>query len=228
MSELQLLVFDLDGTLVDSSGDIAASINFTRESRGLPALDIALIRSHLGDGARQLVQRCFPELTGDAAEGEQLDVTLAAFREHYTEHCTDLTEAYAGVMETLERLKSRYRMAVLTNKYRAASVIILEKLGLVPFFEIVVGGDGPCLKPCPEGLLSIAQTLESEPGQMVMIGDHHTDLEAGRRAGVKTIFCEYGFGVRGEESPDAVIGQFSDLSSVLPELSGTGSDQFHR
>lgn len=156
MSELQLLVFDLDGTLVDSSGDIAASINFTRESRGLPALDIALIRSHPIDGVRKLVQRCFPELTG-----EELDATLTAFREHYTEHCTDLTGAYAGVMETLERLKSRYRMAVLTNKYRTASVIILEKLGLLPFFEIVVGG--PCLKPCPEGVLGIAQTLKVEP-----------------------------------------------------------------
>jgi len=228
MSEIQLLVFDLDGTLVDSSGDIAASINFTRESRGLPVMDVAVIRSHLGDGARQLVQRCFPELTGDEAEGEELDLALAAFREHYTEHCTDLTEAYAGVMETLERLKSRYRMGVLTNKYRAASVIILERLGLLPFFEIVVGGDGPCLKPCPDGLLGIVQSLKLDTKNIVMIGDHHTDLEAGRRAGVKTIFCEYGFGIRGEEHPDAVIAQFSDLSSVLPELSGTGRDQFQR
>jgi phosphoglycolate phosphatase len=223
MSELQLLVFDLDGTLVDSSGDIAASINCTRKRRGLPELEIALIRSHLGDGARQLVQRCFPELTGDEVEASLLD-----FRAHYTEHCTDLTEAYSGVLETLKLLKDRYRMAVLTNKYRAASVIILERLGLLPIFEIVVGGDGPCLKPCPDGLLGIVQSLKLDTKNIVMIGDHHTDLEAGRRAGVKTIFCEYGFGIRGEESPDAVIAQFSDLSSVLPELSGTGSDQFHR
>jgi phosphoglycolate phosphatase len=215
MPDIQSLVFDLDGTLIDSAYDIASSINFVRKTRYLPELQLEAVRSNPGDGAEQLVKRCFPESTG-----EEHDVILPAFREHYRMHCCEKTRAFPGVMDTLERLKSRYRMAVLTNKDHAISLLILETLGLLAYFELVVGGDGPCLKPCPEGLLSIAQALKTKPEHMAMIGDHHTDLETGRRSGVRTIFCEYGYGNRGSERPDAVIAQFSDLLSVLPELTG--------
>lgn len=219
MSEAGLLLFDLDGTLIDSSEDIANSINATRQMMRLAELPVETVRSHLGDGARELVRRCFPEKSED-----EIDDVLKAFRMHYGEHCTVRTRPYPGVSEILPELKEQYKMAVVTNKHRSVSVDILKRLGLLQHFEMVVGGDGPCLKPCPEGILQILDQLQIETQNAIIIGDHHTDLEAGRRAGIRRIFCSYGFGNSGDEEPDAAIERFADLPARLDKrMAGSGA-----
>lgn len=208
-ARFRAVVFDLDGTLIDSTADIAAAINRGRATCGLAALDVCEIRTHLGDGASVLIQRCFPEVPAPPGE------LLQRFREDYRRNCLVETRPYPGVMELVPVLARSFRLGVLTNKDRLMSVTILEGLGLLPFFDAVVGGDGPCLKPCPDGLLSILERAGVSPEAALMVGDHHTDLEAARRAGVASAFCEYGYGSMGQERADHRLRCFLDLEQIL-------------
>lgn len=205
----EAVVFDLDGTLVDSTADIAAAINRGRADCGLRPLDADEIRTHLGDGASVLIQRCFPEEPAPSAE------LLERFRDDYRRNCLIETRPYEGVKELLPVLARSFCLGVLTNKDRSMSISILEGLGLLPFFDSVVGGDGPCLKPCPDGLLLILERAGVSPAAALMVGDHHTDLEAARHAGVASAFCEYGYGSIGRERADHRLRSFSDLEQLL-------------
>lgn len=215
-TEVKLLIFDLDGTLIDSSSDIANSVNVARKSLGLELWPADQIKSHLGDGARRLVERCLPEASRQPNNSELLvDRALQIFKTHYTDHCTIQTSLYNGVESTLQKLKSYYQFAVLTNKGKANTVSILKALKIDSIFKLVVGGDEFCLKPCTDGLEHIMQVLSVDASSTVMIGDHHTDLEVGRRAGVQTIFCEFGFGNQGHENPTISIQNFAQLLDLL-------------
>lgn len=205
----QAIVFDLDGTLVDSTQDISAAINRLRSFYNLAPLAIEKVRQHLGDGASLLIDRCFPERPAD------VHAMLGAFREDYRQNCLVATTLYPGVADLLPQLSRHCRLGVLTNKDRSMSVTILEGLGLLPFLDAVVGGDGPCLKPCPDGLLSILEGGGIPPSASLMVGDHHTDLEAARRAGAPSAFCEYGYGSRGSEHPDYLLRSFADLKEIV-------------
>jgi len=181
------LLFDLDGTLVDSLADLTLSINLLRRELGLDELGQQSVARATGDGAARLVRRCLPEATGTPRQVER-------FLQIYSQHLLDRTAPYAGVPRLLEKL-SGARLAVVTNKPRAEAQLILEGSGLAGYFQAVVGGEcASAKKPDPAPLLLALQQLGHRGEPALMIGDHHTDLYAGRAAGVDTCFCTWGLG----------------------------------
>ena len=184
-------LFDLDGTLIDSRADLACAVNLTRKDFGLPPLPLDSVTCCVGHGVANLLLSTIPELP--AAE---IDNTLAIYRAHYRAHLLDETRAYPGIPELLQHLRADgHRLAVVTNKGRAASLAILDGLKLLPFFDVIVGdGDAPALKPDPVPLHFAARQLGRDLlSSDWMIGDQDTDLRAGASAGIQTCFCRWGF-----------------------------------
>lgn len=213
-SKAALVVFDLDGTLIDSARDLAGALNETlgRLRPGTPALALEDVRSMIGDGARKLVER------GLRAAGlsEAPPEALAVFFDCYRARLLDETRLYPGVRETLEALASRH-LAVLTNKPGDFSRAILEGLGVAGFFRRVYGGgDLPRKKPDPVGLQRLLAEAGAEPGAAVMVGDSPIDVRTGRAAGVRTIGARYGFDPEGlrQEPPDLLIEDPRELIAL--------------
>jgi len=183
------VVFDLDGTLVDSVQDLAASGNALLGEYGRPPLAADAIAAMVGDGARVLVQRLF-DVAGITAP---VDEGLARFLALYDERLVDATRPYDGVPELLEALAQRgMPMAVLTNKPRAMSRRLLDELGLSRYFTDVFGGDGPfARKPDPAGLIHLR---DAAGGRAMMVGDSPADLHTALAAAVPACLVRYGFG----------------------------------
>ncbi|HVR97017.1 MAG TPA: HAD-IA family hydrolase [Thermoanaerobaculia bacterium] len=184
------LVFDLDGTLIDSRRDIATAVNRMRADLGLPSLTLEQVVSLVGEGARLLVRRA---LGGDVPEDE-VDRALAIYLEHYRRVCLDTTQPYPGVDAMLRALARSYPLAVLSNKGESLSRIILDGLGLTPLFREVLGGDSlPTRKPDPAGLGLLAERLDVPVEELVLIGDSWVDAETARSAGCGFVLVEWGF-----------------------------------
>jgi phosphoglycolate phosphatase len=203
------LLFDLDGTLVDSVADLATAINLLRGERDLAPLDLATVRGHVGDGATMLVRRSLPETIFSPA-------LLQRFLDLYEEHLLEKTTVYPGIVKFLENQRHR-KMAVVTNKPYRHSIELLRGLGLLGYFGSVVGGDS-CTekKPHPAQLLQALAELGSSPLNAVMIGDHHTDLRAGAAAGIATCFCSWGLGEAGGVPCTYSAASPSELSRLFP------------
>lgn len=183
------IVFDLDGTLIDSARDLAESASELVERYGAPPLSIDDVVPMVGDGAPVLVRRALEQSGLDPNTPE----ALAHFMEIYDRRLVEHTRAYPGMREVLSELVSRGALAVLTNKPLAPTARILEKLGLSGFFVEVIGGDGPLpRKPDPAGLLSVMSRF---PGPAVMVGDSPADYRTAQAAGCATILAGYGFGI---------------------------------
>ncbi|MHB8940801.1 MAG: HAD family hydrolase [Desulfobacteria bacterium] len=206
---VRLLVFDLDGTLVDSKEDLANAVNVALESFDLPPLPHPVIYSYVGDGASALMRRALPpEKTGLLSE------VLDRFLAYYRRHLLDTTRAYPGVVGALRKWTGIYRMAVLTNKGVAMTREILSGLSLDRYFFEVRGGDSfDTKKPDPEGLLHILRESGVEAREAIMIGDSRNDVQAGRAAGAVTCGVTYGLGASGfaELPPDFTVDRFPDL-----------------
>src|SRR5262245_54726325 len=191
-SSIRLVVFDLDGTLVDSRRDIADSANATLVAYGLQPLPEEAIGRMVGDGAPLLVARAFA-----AAGAEKPADALERFLNVYEEHLLDHTRPYPGIPRVLSELERRLALAVLTNKPIEATRRILEGLGLARFFgrERVMAGDGPfARKPDPAGLRHLIDRAESSDTATVLVGDSLIDWQTGLRANVKVCIARYGFG----------------------------------
>jgi phosphoglycolate phosphatase len=205
----RLLVFDLDGTLVDSKEDLANAVNVALASFDLPRLPNPLIYSYVGDGASALILRAIPpEKPGLLPE------VLDRFLGYYRRHLLDTTRAYPGVVGALRKWAGIYRMAVLTNKGVAMTQEILSGLSLDGYFFEVRGGDSfGTKKPDPEGLLRILREAGIEAQEAIMVGDSRNDVQAGRAAGTVTCGVTYGLGASGfaEHPPDFTVDRFPDL-----------------
>jgi phosphoglycolate phosphatase len=211
--QVQLLVFDLDGTLVDSKQDLALSVNAMRKDMGLPPLPLHLIASYVGHGVTLLVQRSLGPDAGD----EKVEKGLAFFLNYYHEHMLDNTAPYPGVAEALEKLAG-HKMAVLTNKPVIFSREMLTRLGFAPYFRYIYGGNSfPRKKPDPMGLNKLMEDLQTSPRETLMVGDSDTDILTGRNAGVLTCGVTYGFGAHTLEKvvPDLVIDDMRELPKLL-------------
>ena len=202
-----LLIFDLDGTLVDSRSDLAAGINHMRRHFGLGELAQETISGYIGSGVRDLVERSLQGANVPIIEA--LNTHQAYYRSHLSVHTT----TYPGVCDGIRTLSGAgHKLALLTNKPGAPSRTILTHFGLDTFFSSVIGGgDVEGLKPAPDGIFKSLDATGLDASRAWMIGDHHTDLVAAENAGVRSAFAEYGFGSRRGHEADAYFDSFSEL-----------------
>lgn len=211
-TKFELLVFDLDGTLIDSALDLALAVNAVRRHAGLEPLEHKRIYSYVGDGAPMLIKRA---LGPDASEETAADC-LQFFFEYYREHMLDNTGLYPGVREAVDDWRSRGKsMAVLTNKPVRFSQGILAGLGLSGHFQRVYGGNSfDKKKPDPFGLNLIMQELGFAPEQTLMIGDSAVDVLTARNAG--TTCAGVTFGLRPEDfkshPPDILVDDMRNIA----------------
>lgn len=183
----KFLLFDLDGTLVDSVPDLALALNLLRREFELPPLSRHQTAAIVGDGASMLVRRAL----GDALYSQR---NLDRFIDLYSCHLLDNTRCFPGIEDLLIR-HSPERMAVVTNKPYDLSVKLLEGLNILKYFKLIIGGDSlPHKKPHPLPVVKALDGLGATPEQAVMIGDHHTDIHSGHEAGTAVCFCAYGMG----------------------------------
>lgn len=207
----RLIIFDLDGTLIDSSEDIAWAANKTLQSFGRKTVGIAEIKKNIGWGIKMLIERLMP---GEAPIGVLL--AREKFLEFYSSRLAVSTTLYPGVTETLTHLKSIGKvMALATNKPAALSDAILGEFGLRDFFAMTVGGDSfTNRKPHPEPLTSVLSALGFNAADAVMIGDSPMDCEAAMAAGTRSIGVTYGF-----RSPEDIKkAGFDAIVDALPEI----------
>lgn len=212
-SNVRALIFDLDGTLIDSQRDLILSVNAMLREMGRQELHEDTISGYIGHGAPQLVRRAL----GGNARDEECDRALQFFLAHYNEHKLDNTCAYPGVPEALERL-APYPMAILTNKPVRVSVRILEGLGLAKYFRVVYGGNSfETKKPDPFGANTILQEFATPPNEAVVIGDSEVDVQTARNAGTLAAAVNYGFGThdRAAHPADIYLDSLTDLVSLI-------------
>ena len=209
--KIKLIIFDLDGTLVNSSVDITNALNYAVGPYGLEKLTVAKTISLVGEGVTSLIGK----LVGES-DAERKKIVLNRFLDYYGRHLTDFTAPYPGVRETLERLGD-YRKAVISNKRADLSVRLLENLGLADYFEYIWGSDSvPEKKPSPVPVLEMLKKVGCGPDETVMVGDSNFDIEAGRAAGVRTVAVSYGF--RDAcllKAADFIIDSMTELPSKL-------------
>jgi phosphoglycolate phosphatase len=213
---LQLILFDLDGTLVDSATDIANAFNYAIEQHGIPPVSRTEIEAMLGEGMAPIMKKFdeWKELGVDPA------VIRKHFREYYLTHIAVYSAPYPGVDDTLQRLKD-FKKAVVSNKLEVFTVKTLKQLHLLSYFDLVVGGDsGPERKPSPQAILSVLSKMGVPAGETLMVGDTDYDIEAGRGAGVKTVAVTYGYGPAGfSGGADFRIDTFPELIDIATILS---------
>jgi len=209
MKTIDYLLFDLDGTLVDSVPDLTVSLNLLRAGLDCPPLTEQQIAGMVGDGVTVLVKRALGE---DLYHPDH----LARFMQLYDEHLLDHTQCYPGIEELLS-LHPAKQMAIVTNKPYQLTIKLLEGLDLIRHFKVIVGGDSYAeKKPHPMPVTKALEGLGADPKQAVMIGDHHTDLHSGRDAGTAICFCAYGLGHPDGLTPDFRAEQSTDLLQLFP------------
>jgi phosphoglycolate phosphatase len=210
-----LIIFDLDGTLIDSSKDLAISMNATREHFGLAPLDPALIYSYVGNGAGVLVRRAMGSNASDETVREALDFFLKFYRVHALEH----TKLYPGVREAVKELfRAGHKQAILTNKPVRISFEIVGALGLQSYFMRVYGGDSfSYKKPDPTGVIQLIREAGVTPSEILLVGDSGVDVQTARNAGVRSCGVTWGFQPEAFEvdRPDLLI---RDPRQLLEQL----------
>jgi phosphoglycolate phosphatase len=212
--KIKLIIFDLDGTLVNSSVDITNALNYAVEPYGLEKLTVERTISLVGEGVTRLIEKLLGEKWADLR-----GVVLERFLGYYSQHLTDFTVPYPGVRETLKTL-GNYRMVVISNKRADLSMRLLVNLGLAGFFEIIWGSDSVSeKKPSPVPVFEMLKRVSCRPDEAVMVGDSDYDIEAGKAAGVRTVAVSYGFReVKLLQDADIIINSIRDLPSKLDVL----------
>ena len=212
-SGVNLIIFDLDGTLVDSGEDIARSVNELLERSRRPTLPHSRIRSYVGDGVRKLLERSLGE-----TEDEELARAEALYLSIYRRRLLETTRPYPGVVPALESLHREFRLAVLTNKPVMESVRILDGLDLRRYFQAVYGGDSFARKkPDPIGVRFLQEETGSDTDETLLVGDSTVDFSTARNAGIRSCLVRYGMGPWDEatEHPDLVVDDLRELASLV-------------
>lgn len=213
LTHVRVLIFDLDGTLIDSKLDLAHSVNATLEHMGRPPLPHGTIYSYVGNGAPLLVRRAL----GEGATDAEADTALAYFLSYYRQHMLDNTVTYPGVREGLELVAS-HPMAILTNKPVRFSQAIVEGLGLARYFRFIYGGNSfEKKKPDPIGVATLLRELKAAPHEAMMVGDSDVDVRTARNAGIWACGVSYGLGTESLRihPPDVMLDSLVELPARL-------------
>ena len=212
MKPIRLIIFDLDGTLVNTLEDIVHSVNFMLGRLGRPLLHLDTVRQYVGDGLEMLLTRAL------GGQTDLLEEAKGIYTEHQSRNLVVSSRLYPGVRETLEHFRS-LPLAVVTNKTLEFSEPLLEQLGIRSYFGMIIGADaGLPLKPAPDAFLSIMGSLAIPKERTIVVGDGTTDILAGKAAGITTCAVTYGF--RSEEElrragPDHIIHAFTELQGLF-------------
>ena len=220
LEKVRLVIFDLDGTLIDSEYDLAASVNAMLRQYGRNELPLEVIKTYIGDGAPMLVRRAL----GDPKDESFLQEALLFFLSYYREHKLDSTYAYEGIAPSLEQISTfnaaGRKLTVLTNKPVRPARDILAGLGLAErFFQIYGGNSFETKKPDPLGARTIMQEAGASPEESVMVGDSEVDILTARNAGMWSIGVNYGFAPHSLERvhPDILVDSPAELGRALTE-----------
>ena len=185
-------IFDLDGTLLDTLTDLAASCNYALRAHGMPEHSIDDVRRFVGNGVRKLMERAIP----DGETNPDFEATFATFREHYMQHSLDTTKPYPGIMETLSELKARgCRLAVVSNKMMAATVELCKHF-FPDTIEVAIGeneAEGICKKPAPDTVYAALKKLGVSKDDAVYVGDSDVDIQTAANSGLPCISVLWGF-----------------------------------
>ena len=210
-----LIIFDLDGTLIDSAEDLAISTNATRAHFGLPPLDASVINSYVGNGAAVLIRKAMGEENPPAV----LEEALAFFLRYYRAHALEHTRFYPGIKEAVDELAQRGNvMTVLTNKPVRISRDILTALGVGPLFYRIYGGDSfRAKKPDPIGVATLISEANAQSADTVLVGDSGVDVQTARNAGIRSVGVAWGFQPEAFDllAPDLIVQRPEDLVRVL-------------
>ncbi len=211
---VKLIMFDLDGTLVDSARDITNALNYAVEPYGIEPLTVERTVGMVGGGLTKLMQTLLGPDRADI-----MPEVLIRFLEYYSAHLADFTAPYPGVPETLQRL-SAFKKAVISNKREALSRKVLEILGLAGHFAIILGSDSvEEKKPSPKPLFLIMDRLGLAPSEALMVGDSIYDIQAGKAAGVRTVAVSYGYREKESlSSADYLIDHMDELPAVIENI----------
>lgn len=211
--KIDLVVFDLDGTLADSLPDITNAANHACRSLGLPEHPVSAIKHMIGGGERKLVERAL----GPDREG-LMEKAFRLYLDYYSHHVGDFTSLYPEVKETLSQLDGK-KLAVLSNKRQSLTEAVLRAKGIASFFTAIRGGGSELpLKPSPEPLLALIEEVQGEPARTLMVGDKPGDILAGKAAGTLTLGVTYGYGeasaVKAAE-PDFLVDHFAAIKEII-------------
>lgn len=221
-SPAPLIVFDLDGTLVDTAPDLVGALNFVLQREGLPLVPAASARSMIGAGARKLIERGL-ELEDRTMSVRDIDRLTADFIAYYTEHIADASRPFEGLYTALDELERRgFRFAVCTNKLEGLSRLLLEKLDMTARFAAICGADTFGVpKPDPAILRQTIARAGGDPSASIMVGDSGPDVGVARRAGIPVIGVTFGYTEIpiADLDPDIVIGHMQDLPQAVERLS---------
>lgn len=220
LKETEMVLFDLDGTLVDSAPDLAWSVDAMLAQLGLPARGVDQVRHWVGNGLERTVKRALTGTVHGEPEPALFDRAFPIFMEIYTDNAARQSQCYAGVREGMEYLKqNNYKIGCVTNKKEKFTHILLKTLGLFDDFGIIVSGDTlPRKKPDPLPLLHTARHFNVKPENALMIGDSLNDVRAARAAGFRVLCVSYGYNhgvdIRAADA-DAVVDTLADLPALL-------------
>lgn len=216
-----LIVFDLDGTLVETAPDLVDTLNVILAGEKLPPVPYDEARKYIGRGARKMVERAF-EADGRPVEGAHLDRLVAQFLAHYSDHIADRSHPFPHLVEALDLMAAQgARFAVCTNKLEWLSVKLLDKLGLTARFAAIVGQDTfGVMKPDPTPLLGAIERAGGRPDFAIMVGDSETDIATAQAAKIPVVAVDFGYTelVLADLSPDRLISSFAALPDVVREI----------
>ena len=221
MTSSRIVVFDLDGTLVDTAPDLINTLNYVLDREGLPPVPLASARNMIGAGARKLIERGL-EIEGRNVSANDLDRMMRVFIDYYAEHIADESRPFDGLEAALDDLEGRgYRFAVCTNKLEWLSKLLIERLGMAGRFAAVCGADTfGVAKPDPAILHQTIARAGGVSAAAVMIGDSGTDIGVARRAGIPVVGVSFGYTdvPIADLKPDRLIGHMKELPGAVESL----------
>jgi len=218
-----VLIFDLDGTLVDSAPDLTHALNYTLASAGMQTVELADVRRMVGMGARRLIEQGVARLGETRSEAEIEDL-LGTFLDYYGRNLTVDTAFFPGTAETIEQLSARHKMGICTNKPEELARRLITDLGHEQRFPVILGGDSlPYKKPDARHILETRDRLERD-APAIMIGDSMTDVSGARNAGIPVIAVSFGYTATPpkEFNADALVDHFSDIPAAIEQIIQSG------